>query len=74
MILCDWPLSFTSNLSRIKRGLARRAKPGEMTPAGKDCKRILMINGSCHGGGTTEMLPKLLSLRLHGITPALVAW
>jgi hypothetical protein len=22
MILCDWPLSFTSNLSRIKRGLA----------------------------------------------------
>jgi hypothetical protein len=50
------------------------AKPGEMTPAGKDCKRILMINGSCHGGATTEMLPTLLSLRLHGIASALVAW
>jgi hypothetical protein len=23
VILCDWPLSFTSNLSRIKRGLAK---------------------------------------------------
>jgi hypothetical protein len=56
-----------------QQSVANQARPCQMTPAGKDCKRILMINGSCHGGGTTEMSPKLLSLRLHGIAPALVA-